>query len=570
MWGVGTLQKKFEYIKVKRFGTIREMLDMAVADEGGKDAYRWLEKKEIKSATYAEFRDTTYALGTALNSLGLRKSHVATTGENSYKWICSYLAMLQSEGVFVPVDKELPTDDMINVLNRSDSEAVFYASKFEDVFHEREAELPNVKYFIGFDRDEDDGKFLSYDKLLEKGRRLLEEGDKGFSEQTPEHNSLKMLVYTSGTTGEPKGVMLSEHNLVSMIYYGMQVSKTETRELAVLPLHHTYEAVPGVLVSIHSHNTMCINSKLTQVLKNMQVFKPDYMYIVPAFAELFYKKIWASARESGKEKGLKMLIRISDALRKIGIDKRRVFFKSIHESFGGELRTLICGGAPVRAELGKFFDSIGIYLMNGYGITECAPLISVNREDLDDCTSVGFVLPCLELKFEDMTDEGIGEICVKGDNVMLGYYKRPDLTEEVLRDGWFSTGDYGMLDEAGRLKITGRKKNIIVLTNGKNIYPEELEEIIGNISYVKEIIVYAVLDENGAEDGLCAEAFLDEDMVSAMNESDIKARFKKDVDEALSELPRYKQISEIVIRDKEFVKNSSNKIKRNLIGPNAR
>lgn len=564
------MQRKFTYNEVKKFNSITEMMEIAVADAGDKDAYRWLDKKEIKSSTYSEFYKTQNILGTALASLGLSKSHVATTGENSYKWVCSYLTMLRSEGVFVPVDKELPIDDMINVLTQSDTEAIFYASKFEKIFHERENDLPNIKYFIGFGREEDEGKFLSYDKLIEKGKKLLDDGDRSYLDQKPDPNALKMLVYTSGTTGDPKGVMLSEHNLVSMVYYGMQVSKPETTELAVLPFHHTYEAVPGVLVSLHKHNTMCINQKLTQVLKNMQVFRPDYMYIVPAFAELFYKKIWAAAREGGKERGLKMLIHMSNALRKIGIDKRRKFFKTILDSFGGELRTLICGGAPVRAELGYFFDSIGIYLMNGYGITECAPLISVNRFDLDDCTTVGFVLPCLELKFDDVTDEGIGEICVKGDNVMLGYYKRPDLTEQVLKDGWFSTGDYGMLDSEGRLKITGRKKNIIVLTNGKNIYPEELEEKIGNIDYVKEVVVYAVLDENGAEDGLCAEAFLDEDMVSAMNEPDIKARLKKDIDEALAELPRYKQISEVVIRDTEFVKNSSNKIKRNLVGPNAK
>lgn len=564
------MQRKFTYNEVKKFNSITEMMEIAVADAGDKDAYRWLDKKEIKSSTYSEFYKTQNILGTALASLGLSKSHVATTGENSYKWVCSYLTMLRSEGVFVPVDKELPIDDMINVLTQSDTEAIFYASKFEKIFHERENDLPNIKYFIGFGREEDEGKFLSYDKLIEKGKKLLDDGDRSYLDQKPDPNALKMLVYTSGTTGDPKGVMLSEHNLVSMVYYGMQVSKPETTELAVLPFHHTYEAVPGVLVSLHKHNTMCINQKLTQVLKNMQVFRPDYMYIVPAFAELFYKKIWAAARESGKERGLKMLIHMSNALRKIGIDKRRKLFKTILDSFGGELRTLICGGAPVRAELGYFFDSIGIYLMNGYGITECAPLISVNRFDLDDCTTVGFVLPCLELKFDDVTDEGIGEICVKGDNVMLGYYKRPDLTEQVLKDGWFSTGDYGMLDSEGRLKITGRKKNIIVLTNGKNIYPEELEEKIGNIDYVKEVVVYAVLDENGAEDGLCAEAFLDEDMVSDMNEPDIKARLKKDIDEALAELPRYKQISEVVIRDTEFVKNSSNKIKRNLVGPNAK
>lgn len=563
------MNKTFTYYPVKPFDTIKQMLAMAVEEAGDRAAFKWRDGQSIASVTYREFQKDVQSLGTALYSLGLADRHVVTTGENSYPWICSYLAMLQSLGVFVPLDKELPIDDMIALVNNSDSEAIFYASKFEEVFRAREAEFTNIKYFIGFERTEDEGKFLSYQKLLAKGRELLEAGERGYIDMEDDRNKLKMLVYTSGTTGTPKGVMLSEFNLVSMVYHGMRVSHVETTELAVLPFHHTYEAVPGILVLIHSHSTMCINAKLTQVLKNMQTFHPDYMYVVPAFAEMFYKKIWETARKSGKEKGLKLLLKVSGALRKVGIDCRRKLFKSVHDAFGGELRVLICGGAPVRAELGTFFDSIGIYLMNGYGITECSPLISVNRVDYNDCTTVGLVLPCLELKFDGVTDEGIGEICVKGDNVMLGYYKQPGLTAEVMEDGWFHTGDYGMLDDKGRLKITGRKKNIIVLTNGKNVYPEELEEKIGNIDYVKENVVYAILNENGQEDGLCAEVFLDEDMVQAMNEPDIKARLMNDINHALSELPRYKQIAKVVLRDTEFVKNSSNKIKRNLIGPQA-
>ncbi len=551
--------------KVEKFDSIKDMLNKATAACGDKPLYKWLDKKEVKSVSYNEFRKTVDYLGTALSSLGMADKHVATTGENSYDWICTYLAMLMSEGVFVPIDKEMPIDDMVRVVNNSDSEAIFYASKFEDIFHERENEFTNIKYFIGFDREEDEGKFLSYKKLLEKGKKLYEEGDRSYTSMEGDRNVLKMLIYTSGTTGDPKGVMLTEHNLVSMIYYGMQVSSIETVELAVLPFHHTYEAVPGILVGIHGHATMCINSKLTQVLKNMQEFKPDYMYIVPAFAELFYKKIWAAAKEGGKEKGLKILIKVSNFLRKFGIDLRKKLFKSIHQSFGGNLFTLICGGAPVRAELGDFFDSIGIFLMNGYGISECSPLISVNRHEHNDCTTVGFVLPCLAMRLDDVTDEGIGEITVKGDNVMLGYYKRPDLTEEAIKDGWFATGDYGKLDSAGRLKITGRKKNMIVLINGKNVYPEELEEKICNIDYIKEAVVYSIKDENGQEASLKAEVFLDEDMVKAIETDDIKSYVKRDIDTALSEFPKYKHMADIKIRDTEFIKNSSNKIKRNLI-----
>ncbi len=552
--------------EVEKFESIKDMLNKAVAACGDKPLYKWRDGKDIKSVSYNEFRKTVDYLGTALSSIGMATKHVATTGENSYDWICTYLAMLMSEGVFVPVDKEMPIDDMVRVVNNSDSEVIFYAPRFEEIFHEKEAEFTNIKYFIGFEREEDEGKFLSYKKFLEKGKKLYEEGDTSYTSMEGDQNVLKMLIYTSGTTGDPKGVMLSEHNLCAMIYHGMQVSSISTVELAVLPFHHTYEAVPGILVGIHGHATMCINAKLTQVLKNMQEFKPDYMYIVPAFAELFYKKIWAAAKEGGKDKALKILIKVSNFLRKFGIDLRKKLFKSIHQSFGGNLFKLICGGAPVRAELGEFFDSIGIFLMNGYGISECSPLIAVNRREHNDCTTVGFVLPCLEMKLLDVTEEGIGEICVKGDNVMLGYYKRPDLTEEALKDGWFATGDYGKLDPEGRLIITGRKKNMIVLTNGKNIYPEEIEEMIGNIPYVKEVVVYSVKDENGQEASLMAEVFLDEDLAKAIETDDMKKYLMADIDRALASLPKYKQMSDVKIRDKEFIKNSSNKIKRNLIG----
>lgn len=555
---------KLKYFDAVKVGSIREMMDMALRETPDKISHCWREGKTIKSATYREFYDTVNALGTGLRSLGLTSEHVATTGENSYPWICSYLAMLQSSGVFVPVDKELPIDDMITLVNESDSKAIFYASKFESIFHEREKDFANIRYFIGFDREEDEGNFLSYKKLVEKGRALLDGGDTGYLSETSDENALKLLVFTSGTTGKPKGVMLSEHNLVSMIYYGMQVSCVENKELAVLPFHHTYEAVPGILVNIHYHNTMCINAKITQVLKNLQDFHPEYMYIVPAFAEMFYKKIWETARKEGKEKKLKTGIAISNFLRKIGIDVRRMMFKDVLDGFGGELRQMICGGAPVRAELGKFFEDIGIYLMNGYGITECSPLISVNRLEYDNCETVGFPIPCLEMRFSDMTDEGIGEICVRGDNVMIGYYKQPELTKEALKDGWFSTGDYGKLDKLGRLIITGRKKNIIVLDNGKNVYPEELEDKIGAIPYVKEVVVYALPDENGQDDRLCAEVFPDEELTPEAG--DLSAYLMEDINKALAALPRYKQIAKVVLRDREFEKNTSNKIKRNLVG----
>ena len=550
--------KDIKLYDIPRVKTMREMLELAANESGSTAAFMYREGKNIVSHTYSEFAETTYALGTALIDLGFGESHTAVIGENSYPWICVYLTVLQSSGVFVPVDKELPAEDIFNVLHHSDSEIVFCSEKYEKIFRENRDKIPFIKKIICFAATDDDGDFLSYSKLVERGRQLRESGDRSFDSAGTGEYDLKMLVYTSGTTGMSKGVMLSEHNLAALVSFGPTVSDVRTKCLSVLPYHHTYEAVAGILVGLHRRATICINSQLTQVLKNLQVFKPDYIYLVPAFVELFYKKIWQTAKKEGKEKGLKFLIALSNALRKIGIDKRRKFFSSIHESFGGNLIKIVCGGAPVRPELGDFFDSIGINLINGYGISECSPLVSANREEINDCSTVGIVIPCCKVKFINKTDDGEGEICVKGDTVMMGYYKMPELTAEVLKDGWFMTGDYGKMNENGLLMITGRKKNLIVLSNGKNIFPEELENYIQSIPYVKEVIVSGERDKDGSEIGLCAEVYPDPEMLP----ENLPETLRTDIDRVTEALPIYKRITSIKIRDTEFEKTTSNKIKR--------
>ena len=552
------LVNRLKYYDVKKIDTIKEIIDLAVNEDENKIAFQFRNKNsknDIISKTYKEFQNDINYLGTAISNINMLNNHIACIGENSYEWITVYLTVLETNGVFVPIDKELTCKEIINVLKSSDSEMLFYSEKFEKNIDEIKSEVPNIKYFICFNDN--------YNEFKENGKTLFENGNTVFSSiNHKETNTLKMLVYTSGTTGNPKGVMLSEHNLVSSVYYGLQVSNVYTKCLSILPYHHTYEAVSGILVGLHKHVTICINDSLKNLLKNLQIYKPDYIYIVPAIAEMFYKKIWSNAEKTNKAKKLKFLIKFSNFLRKIGIDARKKLFKSIHEIFGGNLIKIVAGGAPIRSEIGDFFESIGICLVNGYGITECSPLVSANMDNFNDPKTVGIVLPCSEIKFENINENGDGEICVKGDTIMLGYYKEPEKTDRVLKDGWFNTEDFGRFNDKNQLVITGRKKNIIVLDNGKNIYPEEIENYIYKIPYISECIVKGIKNDIGEEIGLCAEVFLNKDKVQELELMNIEECLKKDISRETKELPIYKHISKLEIRDTEFDKTTTNKIKR--------
>ena len=562
------MAQKYVVREVEPFANMKDLMAQAVEKFGDTVAYKYRVGEEVKEVTYSRFNDETLWLGTAINSLGLASGHIGVAGENSYRWIVVCLTAVKSNGVFCTIDKDLPDGDLINIINGGEDDIIFCDSKREETFRRIRDRIPNVKYFVCFDREEDDGEFLSYRLFLEKGETLYSEGDRVYADMESDINDLKMLIYTSGTTGLAKGVMLSEKNICSLVFYGLRTSQIRPVGLSVLPYHHAYELVAGILVAIRYGATVCINDSLKRVLKNLQFFKPQYIYLVPAFVEVFYRSIWNNIEKKGKTKTVKAAIKLSNGLRKIGVDKRRALFKDIHEAFGGRLEKIVCGGAPLRPEIGEFFDAIGIMLCNGYGITECSPLVAVNHDDpTNDCRTVGYPLECLDVKLVDVNDEGIGEIACKGETVMMGYYNNPEATAAVFTpDGYFLTGDYGRFDDMGRLLITGRKKNLIILGNGKNIYPEELEYYIGNIPYVTECIVFADRDEQGIETSLCAECSVDAETLASLGKDQLCEKLRSDVFKALSDLPSYKQVTRVVVRDKPFTKTTSNKIRRDSQG----
>lgn len=550
--------------ELNRPNSIKHLMEIAVSEAGEKIAYKYRTGEGVREVSYKEFQTETFWLGTALASMGMASGHIGCAAENSYNWILVYLTALQSEGVFCPIDKELIEGDLINVVHGGDDEIVFCDKKREEIFRAIREQLPNVKYFVCFDREEDDGEFLSFKKLFAKGKELYENGDRSYCNMcTKDIKALKMLIYTSGTTGLAKGVMLSEHNLISLIHYGLKLTSIREVGLSVLPYHHSYEAVAGILVALHRHATLCINDSLKRVVKNLALYKPGYMYVVPALMEVLYRRMWASIEEKGKTKTIKIAIKLSRFLRAIGIDVRRKLFKELHNALGGNLVKLVCGGAPLRAEIADFFDDIGIIVTNGYGITECSPLVSVNTDFINDPKTVGLPMECVEIRIDDPNEDDEGEICVKGDIVMLGYYKNEAATAEVFtEDGFFRTGDYGKVNKKGQILITGRKKNIIILGNGKNIYPEELEDYIGGIPYVLENVVYAYRDEDGSEAALAVQCSVDPELLEKEGKEALEAKLKHDVFAALAKLPTYKQVTKVIIRETPFVITSSKKIRR--------
>lgn len=545
-------RKNKEKAPIKPFSSIRKMLLMAVNEDGEKIAYKFKNPDgTVREVTYIEFHQTVEALGAALTEMGFGSSHMAIVSENRYDWIVAYLTALCSAGVFVPIDRQLTTKEKLHLLTDSESEVVFFSKQYMPWFVENKAALPNIKAFICFDIDEDTDGIISYKRLIADGAKL----DKtAYDSLKSDENELKMLVYTSGTTGIAKGVMLSEHNLVSGVYYGLQVSRIYDTALSILPYHHTYESVCDILVNIHSHATLCINAVMRELVSDMQLYHPTNIYIVPAIAEFIYFLIMKNLKEKGKLKTFRKGVKISRAALKIGIDLRPKLFAELHNLFGGKLRKIVCGGAPIRPEMGEFFNDIGIPMTGGYGITECSPLVSVNDESSNDFHTAGHRLACLQWRIDEPNEEGIGEIAVKGDIVMLGYYKMPEKTAEVIRDGWFFTGDYGYITPDDQICITGRKKNIIVLSNGKNIYPEEIENLIMNIDCVSEVVVRGLKNSKGDEHALEAEVYLNEEKT----ESEVKAL----ISEALAELPNYKKVTKVVIRKEPFPKTTSNKIIR--------
>ncbi len=526
--------------------------------------------KEVQKVTFTQWRDDVRNLGTALVADGLREEKIAIIGENSYGWCCSFFGVMAIGSVTVPVDKELPVEDIDGIITTTGCKAVIFGKTAETKIQELldNGGLTSVERLISIapaNTLRAEGKVSkTLAQLQSRGEELYKSGDNSYYDYKIDVNKLASIVFTSGTTGKGKGVMLSQANICLDMTLGMYNFDITRKTLHVLPPHHTFGSTVNYVGHLSQGCEVYISSGLKHVSEEIREQQPTHLILVPAFLEAMNRKIWTTARKTGKEKVLKMMMKVSDCLRKVGIDLRKKLFASVLRAFGGKLELVICGGAKLDEEIIRTFDSLGITILNGYGITECSPLISANRNKYRKPGSVGTPILACRVKIDNPDENGEGEICVKGPNVMLGYYNNPEATAEVFdKDGYFHTGDYGKLDEEGWIYITGRKKNLIILSNGKNVYPEEIEADLQKVEGVCEVVVYA--GESRVQKDkitIVAEIFPDADLLKDKGITDLQTYFEEQVKLLNARMPSYKAVKRVKLRDIEFHKNTSRKITR--------
>lgn len=564
------------YFKIRKFGDLREMFRQSVALYGNLPAFRFREdpKGEVIRRTYREVGSDVDALGTALLSMGLADSKIAIIGENSYRWCVAHLAVINGVGVSVPLDRLLKPDEILSLLERGKVTTVFFDGSFLETMKEAESRFPSIKAFIcmkcpvaqdGTQASIRESWFM-YDDLLAKGRILLEAGNADFAARIIDPEQIASLLFTSGTTSTSKGVLLRNRNIASDIIALAEVVKfpVGTRMLSVLPLHHTFENTCGLFYGIYMGACICICDGLRYIQKNMEEFKINLLIGVPALFESFYKKVMDSLRKQNKEALINKMIRITKTLRKVNIDLRRVIFKRIHKAFGGQFRIGICGAAPIDPDIIRFFDDIGVHILQGYGLTETSPVVAGCNSRIFVPGTVGHPLSRITIAIDNQEDGAEGEILVKGPVVMAGYYEDEIATSAVIdQDDWFHTGDVGKVDASGFLTITGRLKSMIVLKSGKKVFPEEIEQLITRYPFIKESMVFGDLEQDG-DVVINAKFVLDPQILSkeGITEEELVKRLDQVVKEINLQVPGYKGIRNYVYSFKDLIKTTTLKVKR--------
>lgn len=565
--------KAIPYYEVRKINDLRDMLHQSVQQYGEKAAFLVKDghDSEFSPVSFAQFGRDVDGLGTALHALGFSGSRVAILGESRYAWYVSYLATVNGIGTVVPLDKELPQNEIRNLLNRSHADVLIYAHSKQNEVNAIRKDLPEVRLYISMDECPTVETDLVFDQLLADGRMQLESGSQEYLNAPIDTEAARILLFTSGTTAASKAVMLSHRNIcINLMAMCQMVNiRPDDTFLSVLPLHHTYECTCGFLCPIYRGATVAVCEGLRHIVKNLQESHATVILVVPLMVEMFYKRIIKSATADPKlAKKFNTGLKLSKALCALGIDRRRKLFDKVHQNFGGKLRLIIAGGAAIDPAILQGMRDLGFGTLQGYGLTECAPILALNRDVWYKNESAGLPLPGVEVRIIDKDENGIGEIIGKGPNVMLGYFENPEATADAIdAEGFFHTGDLGYLDKDGFVIITGRKKNVIVTKNGKNIYPEEIEYLLSKHDLIAECLVFGGPGDDG-EIVVRAEIFPNMEVAKERHGltdplGDDMRRVVGDIVKAVNhELSSYKYIRSFTLRDREFEKTTSKKIKR--------
>lgn len=559
-------------VELGKIKSLKEVVDNKFEKYGERVAF--LDKdgtSNYKEITYKNLKEKINALGTVLlEKFNLKDKKIAVIGENSYRWYISYMATICGVGVIVPLDRELPANEILNLVKRADVRCIIYSSRKEELINEIRENLDKDTIYINMNTLDHGINFFSFDKLLLEGKDMISNGITSYLNVKVDKEEFRILLFTSGTMSTSKGVMLSHKNLIAntKACYKLVPQVGSFTFISILPMHHTYEFSLTYVYATFMGAKVGICQGLKYISKNIKELKPDILVVVPAIIEKINQKIEKSIDELGKKKTIKLAQDITSTLSKIGIDLRRVVFKKIQENFGGNLKYLLSGAAPLDKDLIKKMESYGFIFMQGYGTTETSPLISATTLNNRVAGTVGKSVYGVEVRIDLSQNEdensNVGEIIVKGDNVMIGYYEDEKNTKEVLKKGWFYTGDLGYFDLRGNLVITGRSKNVIVTSNGKNIYPEEIENEVNKIKLVKESMVYGA-KKNRQEVIVTARVTLDREYIdkNRISNKEIYNIIWAEIKRINKNMVSYKAIKKLEIKEDEFEKTTTLKIKRN-------
>ena len=547
---------------------LKDMLNKTRKLYGDRPGYKIrIGEGKYKVYTHNEIRDMIDYLGTALISLGLKDKRIAVIGENRYEWEIAYLSVVCGTGIVVPLDKSLPENELEELIERSEVEAIFYSKKYQEVVERiKYSEKNKLKHLISMDSDVHKEGIYSEKELIEKGKELVEAGNREFIDAKINPDIMNIMLFTSGTTAKSKVVALSHKNLVSNVMDFASILDVDCHDriLSFLPLHHVFECTVGMLYSLYLGAERSFCDGIRHIVENLNEYKITFTSFVPAIYEALYKNIMKTLEKEGKLEAVKKLM---EANKDKPMEERAEIFKDIHKLFGGEIRLFVSGAAALDKEVEEAFRAWGFNLCQGYGLTEASPVIGVETTENFRVGSIGKALPHIQARIDDPNEEGMGELVVKGPNVMLGYFNDKKATDEVLEDGWLHTGDLATIDEDGYIFICGRKKSVIVLKNGKNIFPEEMEALVNKIEGVKESFIFGKQQSDDKDDiKINVKIIFDREIMKEAYKAETDEEIHKVLQDKIKDInqimPKYKAIRGMLISEEPLIKTTTSKLKR--------